>query len=300
MEETTGQAQWLTVRVVTNELLVDPIAEFLSSNGSQGVMIDDERSDAVIVTGYVPSDAGAPIIASLEAYLADLAVLFPDTPPPRFETEDLKQENWATAWKDNFKPVYIGGRLLVSPPWLQPEANDRVVILIEPAEAFGTGTHETTQGCLELLEIGIDSFLSRGTIPSVLDMGTGSGILAIAAVKLGAKPVTAVDNDPVAVRSARENAELNGVVDALALAVSDADSWPTPADIVTANLDSRTLKAHRDQLMRLCRGLLIVSGVTNNQWEDVKGVLLGPGVRLERELVKLEWTSALLEVSFVE
>ena len=125
----------------------------------------------------------------------------------------IAEKNWHDSWRHHFKPQRVGRRLVVTPPWILPPKTRRHVVFIEPAMAFGTGTHETTRCCLEL----IDELCAEAAPAKALDVGTGSGILAIAMARLGVREVLALDNDPVALEAARENLRLNGVEDAVAL-----------------------------------------------------------------------------------
>ena len=206
-----------------------------------GLVLDEKDPDVTRITAYVEKKKLRSVSSDLKNYAMALREIFPGLKEALIKIVPLKSEKWATAWKDHFKPIKIGRKLIVTPPWIKPETRDRQVVIIEPAEAFGTGTHETTQGCLILLEEAIDHLSSELEKVSHLDVGCGSGILAIASIKLGATSVRAVDNDPVAIQSARKNAELNGLEDRLWLEDRSLDDLFEPMDVVTANLDPITL-----------------------------------------------------------
>jgi ribosomal protein L11 methyltransferase len=295
MKNTHSQPTWTTVRVTLHPDMADVLANFCHEHNARGVVIDDEDPRSTVVTSYFPSDTWDAVHAELNLYLARLFELFVGVPEPRIEIEPLKQENWAVAWQDNFRTVKIGERLMVTPPWLHPEPEGRAVVIIEPAEAFGTGTHETTQGCLELLEHALGIAGAGTSAVSVLDVGCGSGILAIAAVKLGATDVRAVDNDPIAVESAHQNALLNGVDQRIGLQCLSVEEITEPADVITANLDTRTLLAHRDKLVSLTTRFLIVSGVPLDQWDDLKDAFVAAGLEAVKELARAEWGSGLFQ-----
>ena len=148
----------------------------------------------------------------------------------------LPDEPWADAWRAHFRPVPVGRRLLVCPPWEVPPpalAQGRLVVLIEPGRAFGTGGHGSTRSCLELLE----RALGGGAVSHALDVGCGSGILAIAAAALGVRRVDAIDLDPDAVAATEDNARRNAVADRVRASVADVDGWAGPAaPLVLANL----------------------------------------------------------------
>ena len=269
--------------------MLEGVSDFLMQHGSNGVVIDDTDPAVAEITAYLPEDQLETTLSDLGVYLAGLREIFPQLPEPHFTVEPLKIENWAVAWQDRFDTIEIGQYLMVTPPWLEPGPTGRQVVIIEPAEAFGTGTHETTQGCLELLEDAVDRLKRAQGDFSLLDIGCGSGILAIAGLKFGASGVRAVDNDPVAVQAAAKNAALNDVSNRLRPECTTLDQLTVPADIVTANLDTSTLLSNRDKLLSLYRKLLIVSGVPLDQWEHVKKELSLRNARLIREITRSEW-----------
>ena len=165
------------------------------------------------------------------AYLAGLAALGFTAPGPPHLTP-LANGNWAEAWRQHFRPVVVGRRLVIAPPWEVPTAAGRVVIVIEPGRAFGTGHHASTAGCLEALET-----LIEPAPASALDLGTGSGILAIAAVRQGVGRVLAVDEDPDALAAATANAARNGVAERIECLRADAGALDVAAvPLVLANL----------------------------------------------------------------
>ena len=161
--------------------------------------------------------------------------------------------------------------------------------MIEPAAAFGTGTHETTQGCLALLEEAVSAIRKSHDAVTILDVGCGSGILAIAGAKLGAAEVLAIDNDPVAVESAGKNVLLNrveGTVKLMCVPLADINEQ---YQIVIANLDPSALRENRNKLLSLFQEFLIVSGVPLNQRDQVSELLREPGVVQVKEITRSEW-----------
>ncbi len=203
----------------------------------------------------------------------------------RIEVED---EDWARRSQANLKAIRAG-RLIVAPPWdipAPPQSTSEIVIIIEPSMGFGTGHHATTRLCLELLQD------VEMTGRSVIDVGTGSGVLAIAAWKLGASEVAAIDNDPDALINARENLERNGASRVIEIRQEDLSSLTLPpADIVTANLTGAVLQKYADPLRRLVKpgGALIVSGFSP---EESRDVLAAMDLRAEREVRDGEWAAA--------
>jgi ribosomal protein L11 methyltransferase len=262
------QQDWFEIKVTADENLIDVISNFFHEHGSNGTVIDDSAEQPAVVA-YFNQEARDLIETELRVFLEGLARNFPDLPVPVSSIVPLKYENWAVLWKDNFKPTEIGSSLLVAPPREKVAGTTRHVVIIEPAQAFGTGTHETTQGCLELLEIAVGKIRDAGRAFSMLDVGTGSGILALAAFRLGATGIVAIDNDPIAVEAAKKNAFLNEITE-VEFSLQSLDDISGRFEIVTANLDTRTLISVRDELIRRAGRYLIISGVTLTEWERLK------------------------------
>ena len=239
------------------------------------------------VTGYLPVDErlentlltlkealrGLPESAGVRGIPTDITVRF------------VAEEDWASAWKQYFKPQRIGGRVVIKPTW-EPfaPAPDDVVVEIDPGMAFGTGLHPTTRLCLRALEAHVRPGVT------VADVGTGSGILAVAAVKLGAKRAVAVDIDPLAVRIARENIVLNRVGDA----VSADESATPPAgtyDVVVANILADVILGMCPSLFAAVSpgGLFIGSGIIDTRADDVRAGLAGTGFTDIETTLESEW-----------
>jgi len=212
--------------------LEEALTNFLWEQGALGVVAEERANQEPALRAFFagPVDRGR-LEAGLAAYLAGLAALG-FAPPAPARLTPLADGNWAEAWQKHFRPVAVGRRLLIAPPWDIPTASRRVVIVIEPGRAFGTGHHASTAGCLEALET-----LVEPTPPSALDLGTGSGILAIAAARLGVDRILAVDEDPDALASAAANARRNGVADRIRCLGADAGALSAPpVPLVLANL----------------------------------------------------------------
>lgn len=206
----------------------------------------------------------------------------------------VKRADWAESWKRHFHPLEIGNALLIKPSWSKkrPRKNQAVVVL-DPGLSFGTGQHPTTSFCLgELVRC-----RQNGTTQSFLDIGTGSGILAIAAAKLGYQPVHAFDFDPEAVRVARENARTNQVGDRLRLTRGDATKLPLqPArkyDLVCANLISTLLIAERRRIVNRVKpdGTLVLAGILAEEFAEVERAYAGLKWKRVAHRVENEWCS---------
>jgi ribosomal protein L11 methyltransferase len=202
---------------------------------------------------------------------------------------EIADRDWLDEWKKSWQPVEIGRRFVIAPPWTEiPDAHDRILIRIEPGMAFGTGTHETTRLCLALLE----KYFEGG---SFLDVGTGTGILAIAAAKLfpGAR-VEACDTDPDAITIARENAKLNGVAH-IGFRVGTINEATSSADCVCANLTADTISQLLPLLLGVTCGRLIFSGILESQMESVLDELKEHGVEEPVEIRNDgEWVALVL------
>jgi ribosomal protein L11 methyltransferase len=286
--------EWMEIRLLVGPALADALTEFCILHGSNGI-VEAEADDLVELTAYLPCGNWDEIHQELMVFLRELHEVCPEEPLRLLKVEPLKSENWAVMWKDNFRIMDIGRRLTVCPPWLIPDpASVREVVIIDPAEAFGTGTHETTQGCLILLETAAELIEQEGGTFSVLDVGCGSGILALAALRLGASPVTALDDDQKATGSVVVNAGLNRLDGKLDIICGSIENHDQTADVTLANLDPMTLIAFRHRLVLSCRKFLIISGVPADQWENLKEKFLLNDFKMEKEMLGVEWGSALL------
>ena len=212
------------------------------------------------------------------------------------ECREMKRENWAESWKRHFKPLAIGGALLLKPSWSKRAAKPgQRVIVLDPGLSFGTGHHATTSYCLRE----VVRFCARGGRRggSFLDIGTGSGILAIAAAKLGCKKIEAFDFDPESVRVARENARRNRVNAVLKFQQADVTKLARkPArqfDLVCANLISNLLCAERERIIARVApgGTLVLAGILQTEFEMVEENFESLGMKLVRQRDEKEWSS---------
>ncbi len=230
----------------------------------------DKPRDIVIIHLYLqPDEKPAETMASLSARLTAAEIAF------TLETEGVLQEDWQNEWRKYYHPRDIGSRLAIVPSW-QDYPTDRVKLLLDPGLAFGTGGHETTSLCLEQL----DAMVSGGEC--VLDIGTGSGILAIAALKLGAATAQGVDIDPISVRTAGENAALNGVADQLEVLVGDlSDKASGQYDIILANIVANAIISLAPAVPALMAqgGAFIASGIIDTRKDEVLAALNASGLR---------------------
>lgn len=250
--------------------------------------VNDPRDRQLRVSAYFDR---VPDREAVRAELAEALRLYalPSSSISATKVREVADEDWLGEWKKNWQPVKTG-RFIVAPPWSEiPEANDQIVIRIEPGMAFGTGTHETTRLCLAATE----KYFAGG---SFLDVGTGTGILAIAAAKLFPEArIEACDTDAEAVAIARENARLNCVADQIEFRVGTIEEPTASADTVCANLTADVIVALLPALLGVTCGRLILSGILDSQAEAVNARLRECGVTVPTETVPDgEWVAVII------
>jgi ribosomal protein L11 methyltransferase len=251
-------ASWLQLSVRTRAADVDALSNFLIERGSPGVVLKKHGLEAF----FVHSRDDAALRKDVRLFLGEIARLSSTIGKPRLEWKIIKAENWQHSWKRFIKPRRVGESFWVTPPWIEaPKFRRRQVITIEPGMAFGTGTHATTRSCMEFLEMVADR-LENGDF-TALDVGTGSGILAIALAKLGARTLWAVDNDAVALTVARENLRVNGMAERVHLSASPLSGIKQKFAVVVANLTAETILELAEALEKKVarNGYLILSGI---------------------------------------
>jgi len=270
--------------------LSEGLTNFAWELGALGVVEEERPGQGTTLRAFFPETvAAAALEESVRSYLDGLRELG-FTPATGVSVRTLADENWADAWRIHFKPRAVGRRLLVVPPWESPDADGRIVIAIEPGRAFGTGHHGTTAGCLQALE----TVIERDRPPRMLDLGTGSGILAIAAARLGVDAVLAVDDDPDAVACAIANTARNHVSDRVRCALVDAAVLhESPVPLLVANLLSA---AHRRLAARYVRATtpgatVLLGGILDGEAADVATALAGHGFVHNASLSIEGWTT---------
>ena len=288
-------SSWLRLSLQTDPAAFDALSNFLIERGSPGVVIKKNEVQAY----FAHSKEDASVLADVQRFLRALSGFYPPIHrEPRLRWNILKDRNWNSTWRRFFTPQKVGKSFWVTPPWDQPaQVSRRQVITIEPGMAFGTGTHATTRGCLEFIEAVARSL--RGSTFTALDVGTGSGILAIALAKLGASRVWALDNDPVALKVARENLRCNGVQERVHLSSRALSGIRKRFPLVVANLTAETVIALAGAIDHKVapKGFLILSGILNSKAEEVIQRFTSSGYRLSKRKRVKEWTTLLLRQS---
>ena len=282
---------WWQLSIQTNTASLDALSNFLVERGSPGVVLKRYS-----VQAFFPKSLAKPALRrDVARFVSALARLSPHQRRCRVAWKTIKQENWQESWKRFIKPRRVGASFWVTPPWLEPPRfRRRKVITIEPGMAFGTGTHATTRGCMEFIEASRNQMGARKL--GALDVGTGSGILAIALALLEARPIYAVDNDPVALQVARENFRRNGVEANIRLSGAALGKIRRRFDLVVANLTADTIQDLAGALQKRVgrKGFLILSGILYRQAGAIIASFL-PRFRLCRRKRSREWVTLLLQ-----
>ena len=299
--------KWIELSVEAPPEYVEPLSEVFYRYGHGGVAIEERELPGegegdtppdggwVTVKTYIPLDSSAEerrnhidLAVRLVAHLCPISSL---------RERVLEEEDWQSAWKEHFPVLHIGKRTVVVPTWREykPKRSD-LIIEIDPGMAFGTGHHPTTRMCLELLE----ELVMPGV--DLLDVGCGSGILSIAAAKLGAGSVLGLEVDPVAVRVAQANVQKNGVAPTTRIALG---TLPHPAiprdsyDITVANISAKVVTVLAGELVAVLRsgGTLIVSGILREASVEVAQRLGEAGVVVKGSHTQGDWVSLVLSVT---
>jgi ribosomal protein L11 methyltransferase len=285
---------WLKVSFSITDELADPAAAYLTDltgNGvEQSMPPPDGNAGPTTVTAYLDRDDGTP--ANRERILSFLEQLCGRQPEIRFE--EIIEEDWGLNWKKHFKPVRVSSRIIVKPTWEPYQAaTGEIVIEIDPGLAFGTGLHASTRLALQL----IDAAFAGDTPPvTVLDVGTGTGILGIAAALFGAAAVTGIDNDPDAVVCAEKNVAQNRIIHAMAISGTDLQTQTGPFDLVVANITSDVLTGLAPLLAgRIApAGKLILAGIlAGQQGREIEQTFAALGLTLLQSPVDGEWQAFL-------
>ena len=305
MADLAKEVHWIEVKIQCDGELAEALAEVLGRFVSNGVVLEsltkfdtrtqeNKPSGEMIVSGYLAVNAHLEEKQQqIEEALWHLSQIMPISQP---QFTPIHDEDWMAAWKEHFKPIPIGDSLLITPAWQTPkDKQNKVIIRINPAMAFGTGAHPTTQLCLRLLEHQLTSGMS------VIDIGCGSGILSIAALKLGASHLLAVDISEEAVASAKENAGLNLISpDELEIGKGSVEEIRTgrftckQAPLVMVNILAPVIIHLFEQgLADLVApdGKLLLSGILDHQGGNVLNAALKAGFSLAEQLPQEDWVA---------
>ena len=279
------QARWFEVAVPTHAELVDVMTGVLAERGVSGTEVRESRLGAAEIVFYLEAasaDAAREKARDLVASVPALAGLDLEV------RGELASEVWTENWRKHFVPLRVGRALRIVPPWEPADEPGCVTIVVNPGGAFGTGQHETTWLCLEAIE----SLVRPGS--TVADLGCGSGILAIAAAKLGAARVLATDVDPAAIDATRENAVGNGVADRIEtrLVAAPRDEQSV-YDLVVANIYSDTLVAISGAIAAIAapHATVVLSGIETTRSAEVEAAFAAHGFALDENRARGEWSA---------
>ena len=305
--------KWTEISILTTNEAVEAVSNILHEAGASGVVIEDsgeltkERIDqfgeiyalnssdfpknGVVVKAYLSATSFlAETVEEIKAAITNLINYNINIGENLLSISEVNEEDWATAWKKYYHPVKISERFTIVPTWedYTTVSTDELIIELDPGMAFGTGTHPTTVMCLQALE----KVVKKGD--SVVDVGTGSGVLSIGAALLGANQVHALDLDLVAVNSAKENVELNKVENIVEVFHGNLlDTVKEPADVVVANILAEIIMTFTDDAFTIVKpgGYFVTSGIIGAKKEDVKGALIASGFEIEEVLMMEDWVA---------
>ena len=307
------QVKWSELSIHTTNEAVEPISNILHEAGASGVVIEDSGDlckvrenefgeiyeldpsdfpvDGVIIKAYLPVTSFlGETVEEIKLAITNLVNFDINIGANEVSISEVNEEEWATAWKKYYHPVKISNRFTIVPTWeiYKPVDSDELIIELDPGMAFGTGTHPTTVMSLQALE----KYMAEDS--TVIDVGTGSGVLAIGAAMLGAKHVHALDLDEVAVRSAKLNVKLNKVQDHVEVVQGNLlDTVKEPAEIVVANILAEIIMTFIDDAHRVVQpnGYFIASGIIETKKEEVKTALEKAGFVIEEVMMMEDWVT---------
>ncbi len=309
---------WLEVSLIVDGEMAEAVAEVLARFAPSGVVIESTAIEANTKTeGHPVGPLRVCAYLEVDAHIEEARQRLEESlwylgrirelPEPIFKT--VGEVNWTESWKQHYKPVPIGEKLIIVPAWLKSPDETRIAIRIDPGMAFGTGTHPTTQLCLELLDDflgGQTEFLEKTRFvgSDVLDIGCGSGILSIAALKLGADRAYGVDVEPDAIPAAQENAETNGVADQIDISLGSIDEIMAgvfeiqQASLVLANIIVPILKRLLDDGMGdliAPEGVMILSGILEEQMDEMAGKIKEHNLHILEKRQIEDWVALVVE-----
>ncbi len=282
------------IKLEVSEVGKDMVSDFLLGMGASGVaedILDNlDKENKIKVLGYFSEDTNFNlIIEKLKNYLVFLKQILPNFEWSEILLEDSDPLSWE-GWRKELKTIKVGSRVVIRPPWEDYSSKKgEIVTEINPAFAFGTGHHESTRLCIE----GMEAIFKKKKVETVLDVGCGSGILAICAVKLGAKWDLALDIDPVAVREAKNNIERNKVSRQVFPLCGSLEAVGGKFGLVLANINAEEIIGMRRELKSRLKkeGVLLVSGILEVKSSEVVKGFQDIGLGLKRELAEGEWVA---------
>jgi ribosomal protein L11 methyltransferase len=297
-----GKADWLKIEIYAPLEMIDALNNFVAEIGAQGGFQEygetlppngfPETSFPEVLKVFLPNDVRLrKRLEDLQRYLDSLAEIFPELAKPTMKTETIHDPDWGEEWKKYFKPLKVTRSIVIKPTWerYSPTGGD-VLIDIDPGMAFGTGQHPSTRMCLEALENILLHDRSRSKW-RVLDVGTGTGILGIAAAKLNDSAVLCVDTDKKAVEIAIENVSINNVEKHVEVRHGEIAALTEPFDLIVANITAKALVKLRPHLQRLLGqdGYLVISGIIDQDKKNIEDHFPASTFPVHQLLTEKEW-----------
>jgi ribosomal protein L11 methyltransferase len=297
--------KWLEVSLTARGEIAEAIADVLARHAPEGLVL--ERVNRAPEDSIGPGSIKLSAFLPADEHLAERRRLIQEgiwhlgriMPIPEASYRWIEKDDWNEVWKSSYQPIPVGDRLLVQPSWIPKPEEDRLIISIDPGMAFGTGVHPSTRLCLQALEKHIKSG------DTIADLGCGSGILSIAAARLGAARVLAIDNDPSAVKIARENVVHNGVEEIVTVEQGSLPELLKACDrenqqprILVANIYAAVLERMLEDGLAdgvQAGGLVILAGIMIEQTEDVLKYTEKQGLRLQQVTTETDWQALLLK-----
>jgi ribosomal protein L11 methyltransferase len=293
-ESKSHYGEWFEIRVQVDGEAAEAVSEAFNRYGRGGAVVEHrladglgahDRIDKLLVKTYVAAHDTA-TKAKIERALWHLGQIYP-IPDPQFTL--IQEKDWAEAWKAHYAVLHIGARTVIVPVWQAYDPTpDEIVIILDPGMAFGTGTHPTTRLCLAALE-GAPVQGAR-----VLDLGTGSGVLSIAAAKEGAASVLAVDVDPIAVEAAQENVAANDIGELVQVIEGSLERAQGEYDLVLVNILSKVIVALLEEGLAEAMspgGWVIASGIIDDEEADVRAAFEARGIAIVERLAERDWVA---------
>ncbi|MEJ6951131.1 50S ribosomal protein L11 methyltransferase [Natronospora cellulosivora (SeqCode)] len=282
---------WKEVVLKVNQEAVEAIANILNELGAGGVVIDTEGNKEIL-KAYYYNDADFPLLMDKLKNKVNKLYEYDLLKEASFTINETRHEDWANNWHDYFKAIKIGEKFIISPSWEKNVESDRMLIEIDPGMAFGVGSHETTQMCIQFLEEYIQD--SKYDIRNMLDIGTGTGILAIAAAYLGLNEILGIDIDPAAVNAAKENIKINAVENKIIIKKGDLSQDITGVySIITANLLPNLIIELLPSIPALMdnNSILILSGIIREKKDIILEKMKSLNLTAIDEKVMNDWLS---------
>lgn len=285
---------WLEVSLEASPDLEEPLSAFLFELGATGLVLEEGGQPGRVKASFPPGTSLAELEDRLRAFALEMEDLFPEAPRVRFHSQEAIFQDWAQEWRRFFQPIQATPNLLILPEWVpEPPSVNGHILRMDPGPAFGTGSHATTRMCLQAME-GLPLKGQR-----LLDVGTGSGILAMYGAMLGAGQIMALDVDPDALEWAGHNIRLNGLADRIHLSSQPVEQIQTSFFLICANLILkeilRLLPIFKDRTE--AGGWCILSGILMDQMSPLKTAVQEAGLDLKQVLTENEWITVVVQNS---